>query len=144
MANLGSAPPTVPGTRWQPDAYATLAAYEAMEAAFGGGQAAMRALASPVIPLPPPPRHSSPTHALAARPAPRPAPPCARLLAGNVSIILLDGTESNALALTGPLPVPSEWPSALPAGLQPLGASHAWRRDVYPLQTSALPADAVV
>lgn len=98
LANLGMAPPTVPGTRWQPDAYTTLQAYEAMEAAFDG----------------------------------------------DVSIIILDGTESNALALTGPLPAPSQWPHSLPAGLQHLGAAHAWRRGVYPLQTSALPADASV
>ncbi|EFJ44744.1 hypothetical protein VOLCADRAFT_95121 [Volvox carteri f. nagariensis] len=36
MANLGQAPPAVPGVRWQPEAYTTLRAYEAMEAAFDG------------------------------------------------------------------------------------------------------------
>lgn len=36
IVNLGAAPPSVPGQPWQPDAYTTLRAYEALEAAFGG------------------------------------------------------------------------------------------------------------
>eukprot|EP00198_Chlamydomonas_reinhardtii_P011627 XP_001700964.1 methyltransferase [Chlamydomonas reinhardtii] len=38
LANLGQSPPTTPGQagRWQPEAYTTLRAYEALEAAFEG------------------------------------------------------------------------------------------------------------
>eukprot|EP00198_Chlamydomonas_reinhardtii_P011451 XP_001700788.1 methyltransferase [Chlamydomonas reinhardtii] len=38
IANLGQSPPTTPGQagRWQPEAYTTLRAYEALEAAFEG------------------------------------------------------------------------------------------------------------
>ncbi|KXZ47873.1 hypothetical protein GPECTOR_32g486 [Gonium pectorale] len=36
IANLGQAPPTIPGVRWQEEAYTTLRAYEALEAAFDG------------------------------------------------------------------------------------------------------------
>lgn len=48
--------------------------------------------------------------------------------------------ESNILALTGPLPAASAWPLGLPEGLRHLGQA-AWRRDVYPLQTSAVPLE---
>ncbi|KAG2490193.1 hypothetical protein HYH03_011320 [Edaphochlamys debaryana] len=36
LANLGQAPPRVPGMRWHSEAYTTLRAYEALEAAFEG------------------------------------------------------------------------------------------------------------
>ena len=41
IANLGQSPPTTPGQagRWQPEAYTTLRAYEALEAAFEGERA---------------------------------------------------------------------------------------------------------
>ncbi|PNH06738.1 hypothetical protein TSOC_006861, partial [Tetrabaena socialis] len=36
IANLGQSPPSAPGTPWAPEAYTTLRAYEALEAAFEG------------------------------------------------------------------------------------------------------------
>ncbi|GLC50419.1 hypothetical protein PLESTB_000377400 [Pleodorina starrii] len=55
---------------------------------------------------------------------------------GEVSLL---SVESNTLALSGPLPGPSQWPDALPRGLAHLQVeAGSWARDVYPLQTAAV------
>ena len=160
LANLGQSPPTTPGQagRWQPEAYTTLRAYEALEAAFEGESARdccvppggsarrrvgnWRAVVEGLL------CKCLLTTSMTSCPKPLPALSPARECPGEVSLMTVGG---NTLALTGPLPSPEEWPGRLPAalreqllfGLDGCAAGGAggggpqggcWARDVYPLQ----------
>ncbi|KAG2450300.1 hypothetical protein HYH02_004807 [Chlamydomonas schloesseri] len=146
IANLGQSPPTTPGQagRWQPEAYTTLRAYEALEAAFEG-EVSLMTVQSNTLAL------TGPLPSLTEWPGRLPAPLREQLvkLNGDDGGSTASGSGGSSSGGSSSNSAGDSWRTRLEqeragaqagagsggGGLQPGHSSTCcWARDVYPLQ----------